>query len=104
MSVESEEYRRIEENLTTIRHYIKIKFPGYTITEDSAPNLYHQFTVTLSYLSEALNEKLHKSYGLKVDWSRLSDQRNTPERTLLSLNRGLVASWMVRAGDTYYSW
>ena len=104
MIVECEEQRRIEENLTAIRHYIKRKFPGYTITEDSAPSLYHQFIVTLSYLSEPLDVKLHKRYGLKVDWSRLSDRRNTPERTRLLLNSGLVASWMVRAGDTFYSW
>lgn len=95
---ESEEQSLIEDNLTTIRHYLKIKFPGYTITEDSVPSLYHQFTVTLSYISEPLNGKLYQSYGLKVRWSRLSDRRNTPERTRLSLNRDLVASWMVRAG------
>jgi hypothetical protein len=96
MIVEVEEHRRIEGNLATIRHYIKSKFPGCTITEDSVPSLYHTFTVT--------NVKLHKSYGLKVSWSRLSDRRNTPERTRLSLNSGFVASGMVRAGDTFYSW
>ncbi|MFY4727468.1 hypothetical protein [Nitrospira sp. BLG_2] len=96
MIVESEEDRRIAGNLLTIRHYIKAKFPGYTMTEHSVPSLYHQFTVT--------NEKLHKSYTLKVNWSRLSDRRNTSERTRLSLNSGFVASGMVRAGDTFYSW
>ncbi len=96
MIVEIEEHRRIVGNLVTIRHYIKSKFPGYTLTEDSVPNLYHKFTVT--------NLKLHRSYGLKVSWSRLSDFRNTAERTRLSLNSGFVASGMVRAGDTYYSW
>ncbi|MGC4096177.1 MAG: hypothetical protein QM706_03595 [Nitrospira sp.] len=69
MIVEVEEYRRIEHNLATIRHYIKSKFPGYTITEHSVPSLYHKFTVT--------NDKLHRIYGLKVDWSRLSDRKNT---------------------------
>ncbi len=96
MIVEVEEYGRIADNLDTIRNYIKSKFPGYTITEHSVPNLYHQFTVT--------NLKLRRSYGLKVRWSRLSDHRNTPERTRLSLNGGFVASGMVRAGDTPYSW
>jgi hypothetical protein len=53
-----EEQRRIEGNLITIRHYLKSKFPGYTITEHSVPSLYHEFTVT--------NMRLHKNYGLKV--------------------------------------
>ena len=96
MIAEGEEYKRIEANLATIRHYIKSKFPGYTLSEHAVPNLYHEFTVT--------NVKLRKCYGLKVVWSRLSDRRNTPERTRLSLNSGFVASGMVRAGDTYYSW
>ena len=96
MIVEVGEDRRIAGNLATIRHYIKSKFPGYIITEDSVPNLSHKFTVT--------NEKLHRSYGLQVGWSRLSDRRNTPERTRLLLNSGFVASAMVCAGDTHYSW
>jgi len=96
MIVEVAEDRWIAGNLATIRHYIKSKFPGHTITVDSVPNLYHKFTVT--------NLKLHRSYGLKVKWSRLSDRRITPERTRLSLNSGFVASAMVCAGDTHYSW
>lgn len=96
MIVEVAEDRRIADNLATIRHYIKSKFPGYTLTEHPVPNLYHTFTVT--------NLKLHRSYGLKVSWSRLSDRRNTPERTRLALNSGFVASSMVCAGDTHYSW
>ena len=96
MIVEVAEDRRIAENLATIRHYIRSKFPGYTITEQSVPSLYYDFTVT--------NLKLHRSYGLKVKWSRLSDRRITPERTRLSLNSGFVASAMVCAGDTHYSW
>ena len=85
-----------EGNLIIIRNYLKRKFPGYTITERSFPNLYHRFTVT--------NAQLHKSYGLKVDWSRLSDRKNTPARTRSSLNRGYVASGMVHAGHAFYSW
>lgn len=96
MIVEVDEHRRIENNLATIRHYIKSKFPGCIITEHSVPSRYHMFTVT--------NEKLHRSYGLKVDWSRLSDSRNTPERTRLSLNSGFVASGMFCAGETMYVW
>jgi hypothetical protein len=96
MIVEVEEERRIADNLAAIRHYIKSKFPGYSLTEHSVPNLYHMFTVT--------NLKLHRSYGLKVGWARLSDRRNTPERTRLALNSGFVASAMVCAGNTHYSW
>ncbi|MGC4096171.1 MAG: hypothetical protein QM706_03565 [Nitrospira sp.] len=82
--------------LTTIRTYLANRFPGYTVTERAFPNLYHTFTVT--------NSELHKSYGLKVDWSRLSDPRNTPERIWASLTGGFVASAMVHAGEMYYSW
>lgn len=96
MTVEIEEHRRIEGNLATIRHYIRSKFPGYTLTEVSVPSLHHKFIVT--------NEKLHKSYELRVNWSRLSNRRNTLERTRLSLNSGFVASAMVRPGHTIYSW
>jgi hypothetical protein len=96
MIVEVEEDRRVADNLATIRHYVKSKFPGYTLAEHSVPRLYHLFTVT--------NLKLNRSYGLKVGWARLSDRRNTPERTRLALNSGFVASAMVCAGDTPYSW
>ena len=96
MLVESDEQRLIETKLTTIRTYLANKFPGYTVTERAFPNLYHTFTVS--------NIELHKSYGLKVDWSRLSDPRNTPDRIWSALTGGFVASAMVNAGDLYYSW
>jgi len=96
MIVEGDEHRRIVVNLLTIRNYIKSKFPGYTLTEHSVTSLYHEFTVT--------NEKLHKRYTLKVNWSRLSNRRNTPERTWASLTSGFVASSMVRADHAFYSW
>lgn len=81
----------IEGNLMTIRAYLNSKFPGYTVTEHAFPTHYHQFTVT--------NRELQRKYGLKVDWSRLSDRRNTPQRLWSSLISGFVASAMVRAGE-----
>ena len=42
--------------------------------------------------------------ALDATLKRLSDRRNTPERTRLALNSGFVASAMVCAGDTLYSW
>lgn len=96
MMAESDEHRWIETKLTTIRTYLTNRFPGYTVTERAFPNLYHTFTVT--------NMELHKSYGLKVDWSKLYDRRNTPDRIWTSLTSGFVASGMVRADDKYYSW
>lgn len=96
MLVESDQQKWIDAKLTTIRTYLANKFPGYTVTERAFPNLYHTFTVT--------NIELHKRYGLKVDWSRLSDPRNSPERIWSSLTGGFVASAMVQAGEMYYSW
>lgn len=87
---------RIARNLLTIRDYLKRKFPGYGITEQSVHGLYHSFTV--------MNEDRRKNYRLKVPWSRLAGRRNTPGRIRLSLDRGLVASEMVRAGNDHYSW
>lgn len=104
MLAESDEHRWLEPKLETIRNYLTYRFPGYTITERACPKLYYTFTVT--------NKGLHKSYGLKVDWARLSEPRNTPERIRSLLTSNFVASAMVRAGrrleddsgDTDYSW
>lgn len=96
MVAESDEHRWIETKLITIRKYLTYRFPGYSVTERAFPNLYYTFTVT--------NMELHKKYGLKVSWSRLSDPLNTPDRMWTLLTSGFVASAMVRAGDTYYSW
>jgi hypothetical protein len=86
----------IETKLTTIRTYLANRFPGYAVTERVFPNLYHTFTVT--------NIELRKSYGLKVDWSRLADPRITPDRIWASLTGEFVASSMVSAEDLHYSW
>jgi hypothetical protein len=91
----SKDYGRIEENLSVIRHYLRAKFPGCDITEKSAPRHYHEFIVGTDPF---------QSYTLKVTWSRLSQRTHTPERTLFLLHSNHVASWMVRAGQEYYSW
>lgn len=71
MLTKSDEQVQIETKLTTSRTYLANRFPGSTVTERVFPNLYHTFTVT--------HIELHKSYGLKVDWARLSDPRITPD-------------------------
>jgi len=96
MLAESDEHRGIEPKLDTIRNYLTHRFPGYTVTERAFPNLYYAFTVT--------NMELHKSYGLRVNWARLSDPSNTPARMWTLLTSGFVASAMIREGDMYYSW
>lgn len=95
MLAETDDHKWLKPKLDTIRNYLTHRFPGYTVTERAFPNLYYTFTVT--------NMELHKSYGLKVDWSWLSDSDNTPARIWTLLTGGFVASAMIRAGDTYYS-
>ena len=96
MLAESDKHRWIEPKLEIIRTYLTNRFPGYTVTERMCPNHYHMFTVT--------NSELRKTYGLKVDWSRLADPSNTPARIWTLLTSGFVSSAMIRTGDTYYSW
>ena len=88
--------RRIDDNLSVIREYLKAKFPGWIITEESVPNRYHLFIVTYGHPF-----KCHK---LKVDWLRLWRRDNTPERTRSQLDIDAVANYMVRAGYSYYPW
>jgi hypothetical protein len=92
----AENQERIEKNLSVIRHYLKCKFPGCDITEQSIPSRYQEFIV--SYGTP------FQSHKLKVDWSQLSQRKNTPERMLFLLHSNYVADWMVRAGHEYYSW
>ena len=92
----SEEWRRIEENLSVIRHYLQCKFPSCHISEESLPSRYYVFNVT--------HGTPLRSHMLKVDWSRLSQRRTTPEDLLNVLYSNYVASGMVRAGDEYYAW
>jgi hypothetical protein len=96
MLAESDEDRWIESKLEIIRTYLTNRFPGYTVTERVCPNLYYLFTVT--------NSELQRTYGLKVEWSRLTDPSNTPTRIWTLLTSGFVSSAMIRAGDTFYSW
>lgn len=98
------EQSRINDNLAVVRCYLKDHFPLYTITEKSVPSRYHQFVVTLSFLSEDPNDKLGTRYRLQVDWRRLADERNTPEHTRSALESGDVASGMIQSGDNDYYW
>ena len=93
----SEERQHIEENIAVIRRYLTSKFPGYNVTEESVPGRYHQFIV--------IRNTPFRRYRLKVNWTRLVKPKNTPQRTLVSLEEDLVASWMVCGrGDGYLSW
>ena len=90
------EQQFIKKNLAVIRAYLKSKFPGCVITEESNPSLYHTFTVR--------DEKLRCSYKLKAGWSRISDRRNTQEKTRTELSRVDVASRMTQTGGDWYDW
>ena len=94
MLPQSEDHSRIETNLEVIQKYLTNRFPGYTITERAFPNLYYTFTAT--------NTELQSAYKLRVDWARLVDRKNTPDRLWSILTTGFVASEMVRLGGTYY--
>jgi len=96
MIAERDEHRLIEAKLDTIRTYITNRFPGYSVTERVGPHRDHIFTVT--------NSELKRTYGLRVEWSRLADPRNTPDRIWTTLTSGFVASAMVRAGNMFFSW
>ncbi len=90
------EQQFIKKNLAVIRAYLKSKFPGCVITEESTPSLYHTFTVR--------DEKLRHNYRLKAGWPRLSDRSNTQEKTKAELTRVDVASGMILAGDDWFDW
>lgn len=90
------EQQFIKKNLAVIRAYLKSKFPGCVITEESHPSLYHAFTVR--------HETQRHSHQLKVDWSRLSDRSHTQEKTRTELGRVDVARRMMQAGDDWFYW
>jgi len=92
----SAEQERIEANLDIIRTYLKSKFLNYTITEKSAPGIYHMFIVT--------SVELYESHMLKVMWPRLSDRSNTPAKTQAALDMDAVANGMIQAGGNYFQW
>ena len=93
---DAEDRRRIDANLAVVRLYLQNRFPDYTITEMSVQNRYHMFVVT--------DDKLHQRHKLKVEWTRLSDPRHTPENTRIALEMGDVAGGMMQVGDTDYYW
>ncbi len=91
-----EERQWIEGHLVVILAYLKNKFPNYTITEKSAPSMYHMFIVT--------SVELNVTHMLKVMWPRLSDRNNTPAKTQAALDMDDVASGMIQAGGNYFQW
>jgi len=90
------EQQLIKKNLAVIRAYLKSKFPSCVITEESHPSRHHIFTVR--------DENLQQNYRLKVGWPRLSDRRNTQEKTRTELARSDVATGMIQARDEWLYW
>jgi hypothetical protein len=88
--------RRIDENLSVIREYLKRQFPGCTIMEERFPSRYYMFIAT--------HGPPFKCHKLKVDWLQLWRCDYTSERTRSQLNVDSVASCMVRARHGYYPW
>lgn len=90
------EQQFIKKNLAVIRAYLKSKFPGCVITEESTPSLHHTFTVR--------DEKLRCGYKLNVGWTRISDRSHTQDKTRIELDRADVASRMIQKGDDWFCW
>jgi hypothetical protein len=80
-----EDEAHIEANLEVIREYLCIQFKGFGLTEKPDAPRSHTFTVTKS---------ADQQYHLKVYWSQLSDQSNTPESTKQCLVTDDVAGRM----------
>ena len=92
-----DETTRIKHNLNVIRVYLARSFVGFGITEDKSDHsVCHFFTLSHPETSEL--------FRLRVAWSRLSDDCNTPERTMRSLEHGFVAGKMRNANGDYFSW
>ena len=92
-----DETRRIEENLNVIRGYLARSFVGFHITEDkSSQCLWHTFTMS--------NRDTGEQVRLKVAWARLSEESNTPDRTVRSLEHGGVAGKIRNANGDYFYW
>ena len=84
----SEEQRRIGENLSVIRDYLRNHFPDYVLTELEDKRLFQEFSV--------MNANLGTHYKLKVLWPRLLNPRSTPTTIQAELERENVAGKMVQ--------
>jgi hypothetical protein len=91
------EDNHIERNLNVIRTYLSRSFVGFDITEDKCdPDVGHAFSL--------MNRQTSEQVRLKVGWPRLSEECNTPERTMRSLEHGFVAGRMRNAKGDYFYW
>ena len=87
---------QVEANLEVIREFLCIQFKGFGLTEKPDAPRSHTFTVTKS---------ADQQYHLKVYWSQLSDQSNTPESTQQRLVTDDVAGRMKgKSQGEYFSW
>ena len=92
----NENKAHIEATLEIIREYLESQFKGFGLTERPDAPRSHTFTVTKS---------ADQQYHLKVYWSQLSDQGNTPERTQQRLFTDDVAGRMRgKSQGEYSSW
>jgi hypothetical protein len=86
----------IEATLEIIREYLESQFKGFGLTERPDAPRSHTFTVTKS---------ADQQYHLKVYWSQISDQSNTPESTKERLVTDDVAGRMRgKSQGEYFSW
>jgi hypothetical protein len=85
----------VKANLEVIREYLGKQFKGFELTEKGDGPLSYTFTVTKSS---------DERYKLKVSWPQLSDQSNTPERTIQRLVTDDVAGRMKGKSQGEYFW
>jgi hypothetical protein len=92
----NENKAHIEATLEIIREYLESQFKGFGLTERPDAPRSHTFTVTKS---------ADQQYHLKVYWSQLLDQSNTPESTKQRLVTDDVAGRMKgKSQGEYFSW
>ena len=88
--------RHAEANLEVIREYLIGQFKGFELIDRPDRPISHTFTVTKS---------ADERYQVKVSWSQLSDNSNTPERTKQRLVTDDVAGRMKgKSQAEYFSW
>ncbi|MEK7761309.1 MAG: hypothetical protein AAB433_06995 [Nitrospirota bacterium] len=95
MSKETED-AFVNENQQVIRDYLIGKFKGFEVTDTPNPPLSHMFIVTRS---------AEERYRVKVTWSQISDNNNTPARIEQLLIAHDVAGRMRgKSQGEYFAW
>jgi hypothetical protein len=95
-NISNEDNPHVQANLEVIREYLRRQFKGFGLTEKPNAPLSYTFTMTRSSDEE---------YKLKVYWSQLADQRQTPERTQQRLVTDDVAGRMRgKSQGEYFTW